>query len=161
MSIATGFQRRDYSEGHGETATMMLTSLMDIFIVLVLYLLVNQGIGVDLDPPEHVVLPDSSVDSSPRQSIVIALSERDVRIQGEPVIAMGEVVTSDELEIPAIRQAIERIKAGAQQRQDQAGLHTEVTILADRTVPFKVLKKVMLSSSNAGFGKISFAVNQK
>ncbi|HET7525814.1 MAG TPA: biopolymer transporter ExbD [Burkholderiaceae bacterium] len=140
---------------------MMLTSLMDIFIVLVLYLLVNQGIGVDLDPPEHVVLPDSSVDSMPRQSIVIALSERDVRIQGEPVIAMGEVVTSDELEIPAIRQAIERIKAGAQQRHDQAGLHTEVTILADRSVPFKVLKKVMLSSSNAGFGKISFAVNQK
>lgn len=161
MSIASGFQRRGYSEGHGETATMMLTSLMDIFIVLVLYLLVNQGIGVDLDPPEHVVLPDSSVDSMPRQSIVIALSERDVRIQGEPVIAMGDVVTSDELEIPAIRQTIERIKADAQQRHDQAGLHTEVTILADRTVPFKVLKKVMLSSSNAGFGKISFAVNQK
>ena len=161
MSMTTGFQRRDYSEGHGETATMMLTSLMDIFIVLVLYLLVNQGIGVDLDPPEHVMLPDSSVDSVPRQSIVIALSERDVRIQGEPVIAMGDVVTSDELEIAAIRQAIEHIKADAQQRHDQAGLHTEVTILADRTVPFKVLKKVMLSSSNAGFGKISFAVNQK
>jgi biopolymer transport protein ExbD len=161
MSIATGLQRRNLTESHGETATMMLTSLMDIFIVLVLYLLVNQGVGIDLDPPEHVVLPDSSVDSLPRQSIVVALSERDVRIQGEPVIAMGDVVASDELEIPAIRQAIERIKAAAQQRQDQAGLHTEVTILADRTVSFKVLKKVMLSSSNAGFGKISFAVNQK
>jgi biopolymer transport protein ExbD len=161
MSIATGLQRRNFAESHGETATMMLTSLMDIFIVLVLYLLVNQGIGIDLDPPEHVVLPDSSVDSSPRQSIVIALSERDVRIQGEPVVAMGDVVTSDELEVPAIRQAIERIKASAEQRHDQAGLHTEVTILADRTVPFKVLKKDMLSSSNAGFGKISFAVNQK
>jgi biopolymer transport protein TolR len=161
MSIATGLQRRNFAESHGETATMMLTSLMDIFIVLVLYLLVNQGIGIDLDPPEHVVLPDSSVDSSPRQSIVIALSERDVRIQGEPVVAMGDVVSSDELEIPAIRQAIERIKSSAEQRHDQAGLHTEVTILADRTVPFKVLKKVMLSSSNAGFGKISFAVNQK
>ena len=161
MSIATGLKRRSFTESHGETATMMLTSLMDIFIVLVLYLLVNQGIGIDLDPPEHVVLPDSSVDSMPRQSIVIALSERDVRIQGEPVIAMGDVLASDELEIPSIRQAIERIKADAQLRQDQAGLHTEVTILADRTVSFKVLKKVMLSSSNAGFGKISFAVNQK
>jgi biopolymer transport protein ExbD len=161
MSIATARQRRAYAESNGDTATMNLTSLMDIFIVLVLYLLVNQGIGIDLDTPEHVVLPDSNVDSLPRQSIVIALSERDVRIQGEPVIAMGDVVASDELEIPSIRQAIERIKTDAQQRQDQAGLHTEVTILADRTVPFKVLKKVMLSSSNAGFGKISFAVNQK
>ena len=160
MSIATGLQRRSLAESHGETATMMLTSLMDIFIVLVLYLLVNQGVGIDLDPPEHVVLPDSSVDSLPRQSIVVALSERDVRIQGEPVIAMGDVVASDELEIPAIRQAIERIKADAERRQDQAGLHTEVTIVADQSVPFKVLKKIMLSSSNAGYGKISFAVHQ-
>ena len=40
-------------------------------------------------------------------------------------------------------------------------MDTEVTIVADRGVPYKVLKKVMLSSSDAGYGKISFAVNQK
>jgi biopolymer transport protein ExbD len=161
MSIVTGKRRSTRKQHKGDSAGMMLTSLMDIFIVLVLYLLVNQGTGIDLDPPERVLLPDSSVDTMPRQSIVIALSEHDVRIQGEPVVAMADVVTSDELEIQPIRQAIERIKAAAEQRHDQAGLHTEVTIMADRTVPFKVLKKVMLSSSNAGFAKISFAVNQK
>jgi biopolymer transport protein ExbD len=145
----------------GDTAGMMLTSLMDIFIVLVLYLLVNQASGISLEPPDRVVLPDSGVDTQPRQSIVITLSERDVRIQGEPVIAMSEVVASNEFEIPAIRQAIERIKADAEKRHDQAGVFTEVTVVADRGVRFKVLKKVMLSSSNAGYGKISFAVNQK
>jgi biopolymer transport protein ExbD len=133
---------------------------MDIFIVLVLYLLVNQGTGIDLDPPEHVVLPTSGVDTAPRQSVVIVLSDSDVRIQGQPVVSMAEVVGSDELEIAPIRQAIEHIKAQAEQRQDQTGLNTEVTIVADESVPFKVLKKVMLSSSNAGYGKISFAVNQ-
>jgi biopolymer transport protein ExbD len=145
----------------GDTAGMMLTSLMDIFIVLVLYLLVNQAGGISLEPPDRVVLPDSGVDTLPRQSIVIALSESDVRIQGEPVIAMRDVVASNETEIAPIRQAIERIKAEAEKRQDQAGVFTEVTVVADRRVPFKVLKKVMLSSSNAGYGKISFAVNQK
>ena len=145
----------------GDTASMMLTSLMDIFIVLVLYLLVNQAGGISLEPPDHVVLPDSGVDTLPRQSIVIALSERDVRIQGEPVVAMSDVVASKEIEIAPIRQAIERIKAEAEKRHDQAGVFTEVTVVADRRVPFKVLKKVMLSSSNAGYGKISFAVNQK
>ncbi len=145
----------------GDTAGMMLTSLMDIFIVLVLYLLVNQAGGVSLEPPDHVVLPDSGVDTLPRQSIVITLSERDVRIQGEPVVSMSDVVASNEIEIAPIRQAIERIKAEAEKRQDQAGVFTEVTVVADRRVPFKVLKKVMLSSSNAGYGKISFAVNQK
>lgn len=160
MSIVLGKRRKAHKETKGDSAGMMLTSLMDIFIVLVLYLLVNQGTGVELDPPEHVVLPISGVDTAPRQSVVIVLSERDVLLQGRPVVSMSEVIASDELEITPIRQAIEGIKAQAEQRQDQRGMHTEVTIVADQSVPFRVLKKVMLSSSNAGFGKISFAVNQ-
>jgi biopolymer transport protein ExbD len=160
MSIVIGKRRHARKDNKADSAGMMLTSLMDIFIVLVLYLLVNQGTGIDLDPPEHVVLPSSGVDTAPRQSVVIVLSDSDVRIQGQPVVSMAEVVASDELEITPIRQAIEHIKAQAGQRQDQAGLNTEVTIVADQSVPFKVLKKVMLSSSNAGYGKISFAVNQ-
>jgi len=71
------------------------------------------------------------------------------------------VVASQDVEIAPIRQAIERIKGEAEKRQDQRGVDTEVTIVADRSVPYKVLKKIMLSSSDAGYGKISFAVNQK
>ena len=154
-------KRRAHKERKGDTAGMMLTSLMDIFIVLVLYLLVNQSSGILLETPDHVVLPDSGVDTPPRQSIQIVLSDRDVRIQGEPVVSMSAVVASDEAEIAPIREAIERIKGEAEKRQELAGVDTEVTIVADRKVPYKVLKKIMLSSSDAGYGKISFAVNQK
>ena len=160
MSLAIARRKQARRERKGDSAGMMLTSLMDIFIVLVLYLLVNQGTGVELDPPEHVVLPTSGVDTAPRQSVVIVLSNDDVRVQGQPVVKMADVVGSDELEIAPIRQAIEHIKAESAKHQDQAGVNTEVTIVADQNVPFKVLKKVMLSSSNAGYGKISFAVNQ-
>jgi len=160
MSLAIAKRKQARRERKGDSAGMMLTSLMDIFIVLVLYLLVNQGTGVELDPPEHVVLPASGVDTAPRESVVIALSANDVRVQGQPVVAMADVVSSDELEIAPIRQAIERIKAESEKHANQVGLSTEVTIVADQSVPFKVLKKVMLSSSNAGYGKISFAVNQ-
>src|SRR5262245_975127 len=161
MSIATWRKARARKDHRSDTTGMMLTSLMDIFIVLVLYLLVNQSSGIVLETPDHVVLPDSGVDTPPRQSIQIVLSDRDVRIQGEPVVSMSDVVASDEAEIAPIRQAIERIKGEAEKRQDQAGVDTEVTIVADRGVPYKVLKKIMLSSSDAGYGKISFAVNQK
>lgn len=140
---------------------MMLTSLMDIFTVLVLYLLVNQGDGINLEPPPWVVLPDSAVDTIPRQSIVISLTQKDVLIQGEPVVSIAEVSASPLAEIDAIRQRILQIKDAAAKQKDQIGVDTEVTIVADRAVPFKVLKKVMSTSSNAGYGKISFAVNQK
>ena len=161
MSIVTG-NRRKKKAGHGEGGTgMMLTSLMDIFIVLVLYLLVNQSDAIELAPPERVVLPDSAVDTLPRPSVQVSLSEREVLIMNKPIVAMGDVVNSTEPEIPAIRQEIERIKKEATGNKNMAGLDTELTILADRSVPFKVLKKVMTSASNAGYGKISFAVNQK
>lgn len=145
----------------GESTGMMLTSLMDIFTVLVLYLLVNQGDTINLEPPPWVVLPDSAVDTTPRQSIIISLTPKDVLIQGEVVVSMAEVTASPLAEIEAIRQRILQIKEAASKQKDQIGVSTEVTIVADRAVPFKVLKKVMSSCSNVGYGKISFAVNQK
>jgi biopolymer transport protein ExbD len=158
----TGRQKRmSRGKRQGESTGMMLTSLMDIFTVLVLYLLVNQGDGINLEPPPWVVLPDSAVDTIPRQSIVISLTAKDVLIQGEPVVTIAEVNASPTADIDAIRQRILQIKEGAAKQKDQIGVDTEVTILADRAVPFKVLKKVMSTSSNAGYGKISFAVNQK
>lgn len=140
---------------------MMLTSLMDIFIVLVIYLLISQGDAIILEPPPWVVLPDSAVETAPRQSIVISLTQKDILIQGEVVASMAEVTASPLAEIDAIRQRILQIKEAAAKQKDQLGVNTEVTIVADRGVPFQVLKKVMLSSSNAGYGKISFAVNKK
>ncbi len=145
----------------GESTGMMLTSLMDIFTVLVLYLLVNQSEGISLEPPAWVVLPDSAVDTAPRQSIQIALTQKDVLIQGQPVASLAEVEASPVQDIDAIHKRIVEIKEAAAQQNDQSGVSTEVTILADRGVPFKVLKKVMTSSANAGYGKISLAVNQK
>lgn len=162
MSIVSSKRRKKKGQEEGSESTgMMLTSLMDIFIVLVLYLLVNQSDGVNIEPPNRVVLPDSGVDTMPRPSIMVVLSEQDVKIQGESVVSMAEVKASNQPEIEPIRQAIVRIKTEAEQKKNQAGVATEVTIVADRGVPYKVLKKVMLSSSNAGYGKISFAVNQK
>lgn len=145
----------------GESTGMMLTSLMDIFTVLVLYLLVNQSTGIQLTPPPWVTLPDSSVDTAPRQSIEIALTQKDVLIQGKPVATLAEVEASPVEDIDKIHQRILEIKDAAAKNPSDSGVSTEVTILADRSVPFKVLKKVMTSSANAGYGKISFAVNQK
>ena len=74
MTLTIGKRKNPRQQSKSDSTGMMLTSLMDIFIVLVLYLLVNQGTGVELDPPEFVVLPTSGVDTAPRQSIVIVLS---------------------------------------------------------------------------------------
>lgn len=141
---------------------MMLTSLMDIFTVLVLYLIVNQGAGVDLDAPKTVKIPDSVVETAPRRTVVMAVSGTEVLVQGVAIVTVAEVQESRQDYIEPIRQEMLRIKNLAAEQGDKGiSESSEVTILADRGVPFKILKKLMSTSSSAGFDKISLAVNQK
>lgn len=150
------------SRNKGKSASLSLTSLMDVFTILVLYLLVNQGSGADIDPPKTIKLPDSVVETSPRQTIVLTVSDTAVYLQGEAVISVADILESKQDYIETVRQQMVKLKEiSAAEGGQVAANNTEVTILADRAVPFKILKKLMSTSSSAGYVKISLAVNQK
>jgi biopolymer transport protein ExbD len=155
-------RQKRMSRNKGKPPSLSLTSLMDVFTILVLYLLVNQGSGADIDPPKTIKIPDSVVETAPRQTIVMTVSDEAVFLQGEPVISIGEVLESKLDYIETVRQEMVRLKElSVEQGGQVAANNTEVTILADRGVPFKILKKLMSTSSSAGYVKISLAVNQK
>ncbi|MES1982061.1 MAG: biopolymer transporter ExbD [Pseudomonadota bacterium] len=142
--------------------SIMLTSLMDIFTVLVLYLLVNQQAGADISPPKAIKLPDSVVEAQPRPTVVMLVSGTEVLIDGEPVVTVAEVNANRGDYVEPVRVRMLKLKKQVIGLSAQAlADSTEVTIMADRGVPFKVLKKLMSSSSSAGYTKISLAVNQK
>lgn len=142
--------------------TVILTSLMDIFIVMVIYLLMNQAIGVDVAPPRAIKLPDSVVDTSPRQTVVMTVSSTEVIVQGKRVASIAELLDNKGDYFEAVGERMLKIRESYIGINDESVANsTEVTIMADRTVPFKVLKKLMTTSSSAGYGKISLAVNKK
>jgi biopolymer transport protein ExbD len=142
--------------------SLSLTSLMDVFTILVLYLLVNQGTGADIDPPKSIKLPDSVVETSPRQSVILTVSDTGVYLQGEAVATVADVLESKQDYVESIRQEMVKLMEYSETQGGQVAANkTEVTILADRGVPFKILKKLMSTSSSAGYVKISLAVNQK
>ena len=139
-----------------------LTSLMDVFTILVFFLLVNQSAVEVLEPPKEIKLPDSVVEAKPRQTLTIMVSEQAILIQGEPTASVPEILaTRDDI----IRPVMERL---SQIRQSTVGLSTEsaaktneVVILAHKTIPFKLLKRLMSTCTVAGYTKISLAVIQK
>ncbi len=139
-----------------------LTSLMDVFTILVFFLLVNQSAVEVLEPPKEIKLPDSVVEAKPRQTLVIMVSEQMILVQGEPTMSVADILaTKDEI----IRPVLERL---SQIRQTTIGLNTEavaktneVVILAHKTIPFKILKKLMSTCTVSGYSKISLAVIQK
>ncbi len=141
---------------------LQLTSLMDVFTILVFFLLVNQSAVEVVEAPKEIKLPDSIVEAKPRQTVTIMVSAETVLVQGEPVVSTAEVAAAKDENIQPVRAKL------AQLREHIIGINTaavaksnEVTILADKGVPFKVLKKLMTTCTSIGYTRISLAVNQK
>ena len=151
-------------EGRDVTAPKVtLTSLMDIFIVIVIYLLMNQAVGMDILPPSQAIkLPESVIEKAPRQTVVLTVSRDVIIVQGEQLVTVSEVIASDTDYIEQVGQRMVEIREGYIGTSDEALANSiEVTIMADKSVPFKVLKRMMSTSGSAGYNKISLAVNSK
>lgn len=143
-------------------ASLSLTSLMDVFTILVLYLLVNQSSGTVLEPPKNIKLPESKVETKPSETIVISVSDDDVIVPGIPPLLVSEIMASDGDIVEAIRDRLLVIKSTVVKVGNDANdTSNTVTIMGNREIPFKVLKKVMSSCTAAGYTKIALAVNQK
>ena len=141
---------------------MNLTSLMDVFTILVFFLLVNSGSVELVEAPKDVQLPESQVETKPRETVVIFISPEDVLVQGEIVASVADIL-ADETDL------VDPITARlAEMRESIVGPSTmtiaasqEVTILADKSVPFIVIRKVMSTCTGEGYENVSLAVIQK
>lgn len=139
-----------------------LVSLMDVFTILVFFLLVNSSSTEVMEPPKVIKLPASVVEKKPRETVVVLVTEENILIMGEPVVRTEDALN---LKAPVINEITARL---IEQRENVIGISTktvaeskEVTVLAHKTIPFKLLKKIMSSCTAAGYGKISLAVIQK
>jgi biopolymer transport protein ExbD len=139
-----------------------LTPLMDVFTILVFFLLFHSGGGDILETPKQIKLPDSVVETKPRETVVIMVSPQVVLVQGEAVISTPELLEDRIRTVPEITERLKQLE------RNIIGISTksviegkEVTILADKTIPFKVLKKIMSTCTGSGYGRISLAVIQK
>jgi biopolymer transport protein ExbD len=141
---------------------MSLTSLMDVFTILVFFLLVNSASTEVLETPKHITLPASVVEQKPRETVVIFVSPEEVTVQGERVVLVADILATKGQNIAAIGERLAQVNNNIIGIKTQALAESrEVTILVDRTVPFRVVKKVMSTCTSEGFGRISLAVLQK
>ena len=141
---------------------MNLTSLMDVFTILVFFLLVNSGSVELVEAPKNVVLPESVVESKPRETVVIFISPEDVLVQGE-IVARVEDILADETDfVGAVSARLDEMTDRIVGPSTMAVAESqEVTILADKTVPFIVIRKVMSTCTEGGYENVSLAVIQK
>lgn len=139
-----------------------LVALMDIFTILVFFLLTNSAQTQDLPSPDQIKLPQSVSEKKPEETAVVLVTETQVLVQGKLVALRSEIAERNLPFVPAVRDELRRITqstSGFSKKEKSA--RKEVTIMGDRAIPFKLLKKIMTSSTLAGFQTINLAVVQK
>lgn len=136
-----------------------LVALMDIFTILVFFLLVNAGDVQTLPTTQGLKLPESIARKPPAETLVIMVDDEHILLRGKQVVSVAEVIDTPTPVIDALKAALERQsqEAGA----EGAPVQREITIMGDKQIPFRLLKKVMVTCTRAKYTKISLAVLEK
>jgi biopolymer transport protein ExbD len=147
---------------HKAAGALNLVSLMDIFTILVFFLLVNSSEVEVLPNAKDIQLPESIAEEKAKESVVILIGEENIIVQGTPIVKVSDVMRRRGNDIPELRQALlsQNDRVLRKEAQDDiAG--REVTIMGDKDIPYRLLKKVMATCTESEYGKISLAVLQK
>ncbi len=162
MSHSARAKRMARHHARSKPAALSLVSLMDIFTILVFFLLVNSAEIQTLEPPKSLTLPESVAQDRPRETVIVLVTKDAVFVQDRPVVSVADVARADGVIIAPLKRAL---AAQDDRRLMQAAATDpsarEITILGHRDVPYRVLKKVMATCTEADYGKLSLAVMQK
>jgi len=143
--------------GQKRNAMLNMVSLMDIFTILVFFLLVNATSTQVLPSPKNIVLPEAAAEKLPSRNLVIAVDDRVIRLQGKAIITIKDALKGDRNSIKPLFNALRLASTTVKDITDKQG----VTIMGDQEIPYLLLKKIMLTCAGAQYTNISFAVNQK
>jgi biopolymer transport protein ExbD len=138
-----------------------LIPMIDILSVLVSFLLVYSTEVEVVQNTKSIEIPESIVTAKPRETVVVMLTKDELFVQGERVASIAEVRASESLIIAPLSEALKRPRLIGQKMAEKDLAEREVTVMADKSLPYEILKKVMSTCTDADFGKISFATMQK
>ncbi len=159
----TARQRREERRNRNSNAVdMNLVSLIDVFTILIFFLLSN-SVGVEsLPSPKAVMLPESISEVSPRDTVVVIVSAADILVEGRKVADVNDVLAKDGDVIASLQAELEQVQADRKVvRKENEELSHRLTIMGDKEIPYRLLRKIMVTSARANFSDVSFAVRQR
>ena len=141
-------------------ARLNLVALMDIFTILVLFLIVNSGDVEVLSADDRVALPDSVSEQRPEATVIIKVTDADILFAGQSVITVDDAMAGEEETIAPLARALESAAAGDTGAADEARANGRpVVIMGDRSTPYALLKRIMATCAATDYRDISLAVN--
>jgi biopolymer transport protein ExbD len=147
---------------HRGASHYALVPFIDMMTILVVFLLAHTA-EVDILPnTKSISIPQSLSDRKPSAAVVVMVTKDSVFVDGKLVGSIADVVANPGPVFAPLKAALmaqSDLALGGAQKTDIA--KREVTIMGDKSTPYSVLKKIMLTCSDAEYGKVSFAVVER
>jgi len=151
-------ERRDRNKSKMD---MNLVALIDIFTVLIFFLM-SGAAGVEiLNPGKAVALPQSSADKLPRETLVITVSGPDILVEGRRVATVSDALAAKGDLIAGLKEELDLQAKRVVLRPENQAQGRAITIMGDKDLPYSLLRKVMVTAARADFSEVSFAVTPK
>ena len=162
MMKLSGIQKRAERKGRNQTSLdMNLVSLIDIFTILIFFLMTSAA-GVEvLNTSKAVKLPASTAEKLPRETVVIVVAGQDILVEGRKVATVDEALATAGDVIAPLKAELALHASKQVLRAENQALSRSVTIMGDKDIPYRLLRKVMATAARAEFSDVSFAVTQK
>ncbi|MDX1538314.1 biopolymer transporter ExbD [Arsukibacterium sp.] len=148
-----------------QSSKLNLVALMDIFTILVFFLMVNQSDVVVLPSNKEMSLPQSVSEQLPREQVLLTVTANGVLVQGKPVWRGDWQQPPEQWQEPlatAVQQELSYLAGrAAPLTAEQQPLGRPLTILADAATPYAVLRRLMAISAATEYRDVSLAVEQR
>jgi biopolymer transport protein ExbD len=159
----TPLQKRAERRSRNQTMVdMNLVSLIDVFTILIFFLLSNSGGVETLPSPKAVQLPESISEKAPKETVVVVVSGTEILVDGRKVANVSDVLALEGDMIEPLKAELDLLQQNRQViRKENEATSKQLTIMGDKDIPYRLLRKIMVTSARANFSDVSFAVRQR
>ena len=153
--------KRHRERRHGANHVALIP-FIDMMTILVVFLLAHTA-EVDILPnTKNISIPQSISDRKPSAAVVVMITKDSLYVDGNLVGSLQDLVANQGPFFAPLKTALMAQNDRSIHSAQQADIaKREVTIMGDKSTPYSVLKKIMLTCSEAEYGKVSFAVVER
>jgi biopolymer transport protein ExbD len=160
MKMSKRALRMQKHQARQKDGGLNLVSLMDVFTILVFFLLISSSTVQQLPSTKDIKLPTSTASKLPEETLVIMVTNKDILVQGRRIADTSQVLAAQEDTIGDLADELKfqsrKVRLTAQDRSKGMA----VTIMGDEKISYALLRKILATCRQANYTRIAFAASQ-
>ena len=163
MEMSRRAKRMQRNHKRNKQPALNLVSLMDVFTILVFFLLISSSNVQQLPKKKDIHLPTSVATKTPKETLIIAVTQRNILVQGKQVALIQQVSSNAELLIDGLEKELlfQASKSSVLTTTESQAKGRAVTIMGDEDIEYQLLRKILATCRQANYTHIAFAAMQQ